>query len=272
MQEQTKEPSLFATIDSAGNDFDIDFSKELKDKIKQNPSFKPQIRYNKEPFGTLIFTNFTAFDFNLFMCFCFVAKDKRNLSIKLSFNDLEFLIGKESKSGKRQKIDKNSARLFKLFDEFCEKAAKVIIKKVDNDGNTYTHLFDSIKIYKERKIIIIRFNTLMVKALNDFTRYTEFELQQYCKLKSKYSKQLYSLLMDTLYKGERSISKDELIRYFSLDDKLARGDNFNKIVLNKAIDEIKKESLFTEFQFEKEYVGNGKSNRKVIAYNFIYKK
>lgn len=268
---QMQEARLFATIDNVESNFDIDFSKELKDNIKKNPNFKPCVRYNKEPFNTLIFTNFTAFDFNLFMCFCFVAKDKRNLSIKLSFDDLEFLIGKISKNGKRQKIDKNPARLFALFDEFCEKAAKIVIKKTTNDKNSYTSLFDNIDIYKERKIIVIRFNALMVSALNNFTKYfTEFELQQYCSLKSKYSKQLYSLLMDTLYIGKRSIGKDELVYYFSLKDKnlAKREDNFYKVILEKVILELK--PLFKNFQFNKEYVSNGKNNRKVIAYNFIY--
>ena len=234
------------------------------------------IAYNKRPFNTLIFTNFTAFDFNLFMCFCFVAKNKRNLSIKLTFDDLEFLIGKLDKNGKRQKLDKNSMRLFTQFDEFCEKAAKIIVRQKRDNSNFYTHLFDSIEIYKKEKSIVIKFNTLMVEALNNITRYfTEFELQQYCNIRSKYAKQLYLLLMDRLYKdkGEFNISKDELIRRFSLSDKklLARQNNFDKIVFGKnIINEIK--SLFTEFSFNKQYLNNGKSNRKVITYKFIYKK
>ena len=262
------------TNDNFQNIFDIDFSKELKSEIAKNPNFKPMVAYNKQPFNTLIFTNFTSLDFNLFMCFCFVAKNKRNSSIKLTFDDLEFLIGKLDKNGKRQKIDKNSVRLFAQLNEFCEKAAKVIVKQVSDDCNSYKRLFDVIDIYKKEKIIVIRFNTLMVEALNNITRYfTEFELQQYCNLKSKYSKQLYLLLMDNLYTGKYKISKDELIRRFSLDDKklLASESNFEKVVFNKSvINEIK--LLFTEFNFTKDYLGNGKNNRKIIAYNFIYKK
>ena len=257
-------------IDNDKKDFDIDFSDELKNEIAKNPNFKPMISYNKKPFNSLIFTNFTALDFNLFMCFCFVAKNKRNSSIKLTFNDLEFLMGKLNKDGNIQKINKNPARLFAQFDDFCEKAAKVIVKQEKNNSNSYTHLFDSIEIYKKEKIIVIRFNALMVECLNNITRYfTEFELQQYCNLKSKYTKQLYVLLMDNLYIGKFKISKDELIRRFSLSDKklLARQNNFEKIVFSeKIMKEIK--TLFCEFSFHKEYG----INNKVIAYNFIYKK
>lgn len=257
-------------VDNDKKDFDIDFSDELKNEIAKNPNFKPMIAYNKKPFSSLIFTNFTALDFNLFMCFCFVVKNKRNSSIKLTFNDLEFLIGKLNKDGNIQKINKNPARLFAQFDDFCEKAAKVIVKQEKNSGNFYTHLFDSIEIYKKEKIIVIRFNALMVECLNNITRYfTEFELQQYCNLKSKYTKQLYVLLMDNFYIGKFKISKDELIRRFSLSDKklLARQSNFEKIVFSeKVVKEIK--TLFCEFSFNKEYG----INNKVIAYNFIYKK
>ena len=75
--------------------------------------------------------------------------------------------------------------------------------------------------------------------------------------------------MDNFYIGKFKISKDELIRRFSLSDKklLARQSNFEKIVFSeKVVKEIK--TLFCEFSFNKEYG----INNKVIAYNFIYKK
>lgn len=270
MQEQTKESSLFATIDGAGNDFDIDFSKELKDRIKENPSFKPKIRYNKKPFSTLIFPNFTPLDFNLFMCFCFVANEKGSLKIKLNFKDLEFLMGR---------VEKNPKRLFERLDEFIKKAMKTIIKQTEFSDkfrtNTYAGFFESIKIYEKEKIIIIQFNELMVSALNNFkfTRfYTQFELKQYCELKSKYSKQLCILLMDNLYTGEPlKKSREELIEYLGLNEKRAYKDenNFKKYILDIVCKELG--GLFTNFKIER-ICGNGKSNRKVIAYNFIYKK
>lgn len=259
---QMQETRLFPAIK---DNFNIDFTKELEQERKLNPSYKPQIKYNKKPFNTLIFPNFTPLDFNIFMCFCFVANEKGDSKIKLNFKDLEFLMGK---------IEKNPKRLFEKLDEFVKKAMKTIIKQVEFDDefrtNTYVGFFDFIKIYEKEKIIIIQFNELMVSALNNFkfTRfYTQFELQQYCSLKSKYSKQLYILLMNHLYTKEPlKKSREELIEYLGLRDKKAYKDenNLKKYILDVICKELSE--LFISFEIERFY-GN---NRKVIAYNFIY--
>lgn len=263
---QMQETRLFpATKDN----FNIDFTKELEQERKLNPSYKPQIKYNKKPFNTLIFPNFTPLDFNIFMCFCFVANEKGDSKIKLNFKDLEFLMGK---------IEKNPKRLFEKLDEFVKKAMKTIIKQVEFDDefrtNTYVGFFDFIRIYEKEKIIIIQFNELMVSALNNFkfTRfYTQFELQQYCSLKSKYSKQLYILLMNHLYiKEPLKKSREDLIEYLNTGVMYKREFDFEKRVLKVIEKEFNDMEIFKNFQFNKEYVSNGKNNRKVIAYNFIY--
>lgn len=98
-------------------------------------------------------------------------------------------------------MKKNKKRLCEKYNNFAEKASKIIIKIVENRGiNTYTGLFNFIKVYDNEKIIIIQFNALMVSALNNFvSNYTCFELGRYCALSSKYSKQFYILLANNLY-------------------------------------------------------------------------
>lgn len=245
-------------------DYDVDFSKDLVECIEKNPNFTPLLRYNKSS-NHLIFTNFTAFDLDLFMCFCFAAREKGNLRIKLKFSDFDFLMGKTAK---------NAKRLFKKLDEFCEKAMKVINKQeILNDKfrtHTYMGFFDSIKIYEKEKVIVIQFNNLMVSILNNITRYyTQFELRQYCALKSKYSKQLYSLLMENLYKGEFYIEKENLLKYFSINS-TKREDNFTQKVIINSLKELK--DLFKDLEFQKNYKNSGVGNRKVIAYKFTYKR
>ena len=252
--------------------YNVDFSKELENNRNKKTNYKPILRYNKDRFEFLIFTDFTAFDFNLFMCLCFAANAKNNLKIKVSFKDLEFLMGK---SEKNQKIDKNPKRLFKQFDKFSEKATKTIVKVVESDGkyntNTYTGFFDFIKVYEREKVIIIQFNELMVSILNNFVdNYTQLELKQYCELKSKYSKQLYALLMGNLYKNKvLRVERDNLIKYLSMQNlKLTQESDLAKI-LDECITSLKSKSLFSYLKVEKEY---STSKNKIIAYNFIYKK
>lgn len=109
----------------------------------------------------------------------------------------------------------------------------------------------------------------MVSVLNNFVdNYTQLELQKYCELKSKYSKQLYALLMGNLYKNKvLRLERDKLIKYLSMQKlKLTQESDLTKI-----LDECKNslKNLFSYLEIEKEY---GTTKNKVIAYNFIYKK
>ena len=111
----------------------------------------------------------------------------------------------------------------------------------------------------------------MVSILNNFVdNYTQLELKQYCELKSKYSKQLYALLMGNLYKNKAlRVERDNLIKYLSMQNlKLTQESDLTKI-LDECITSLKSKSLFSYLKIEKEY---SISKNKIIAYNFIYKK
>ena len=234
MQEQ----SLFTIGGNNKISYNVDFSNTLEISRSKKSDFKPILRYNNEKFRFLIFTDFTALDFDIFMCLCFAANEKGNLKIKISFEDLNFLMDR----GENQKINKNAKRLCQKFNDFAEKATKTIIKITESNGNfdtnTYTGFFDFIKVYEKEKIIIVQFNDLMVSVLNVFVdNYTKLELKQYCKLQSKYAKQLYALLISNLYISEKiglvKFSKDELIKYLSLQKlKLQQESDFDKILDN----------------------------------------
>lgn len=259
-------PSLNENNALISNDefnYNIDFSDELKIRKDRNANFKPLVQYNKDKFQFLVFTDFTTLDFNLFMCLCYIANQKGNLKIKVSFKDLEFLMGKS---------EKNKKRLCEKYNNFAEKASKIIIKIVENKGiNTYTGLFNFIKVYDNEKIIIIQFNALMVSALNNFvSNYTCFELGRYCALSSKYSKQFYILLTNNLYTQKSlKIEKNELIRYLNLNAKFY--NKYNQKLSENILDVIKRDineqQLFNRELQYKRIIGK---NNKTLGYEFIY--
>ena len=261
-------PSLNENNALISNDefnYNIDFSDELKIRKDRNANFKPLVQYNKDKFQFLVFTDFTTLDFNLFMCLCYIANQKGNLKIKVSFKDLEFLMGKNEKK-------KNKKRLCEKYNNFAEKASKIIIKIVENRGiNTYTGLFNFIKVYDNEKIIIIQFNALMVSALNNFvSNYTCFELGRYCALSSKYSKQFYILLANNLYTQKSlKIKKNELIRYLNLNAKFY--NKYNQKLSENILDVIKRDineqQLFNRELQYKRIIGK---NNKTLGYEFIY--
>ena len=247
-------------------DYQVDYTKELNKERSLNKNFNPLVKYNKKPFKTLVFTNFTPLDFNLFITLCFIAKEKGDLKIKVSFKDLEFLMGR---------VERNQKRLIQKYKEFAFKASKTTIYSQNSEIDfAFTPFFKDFRVFGEKKIIILQFNDLMVSALNGFhlTRfYTQFELDKFCSLSSKYSKQLYLLLMNEIYKDKDfEIDKNELYRYFELDKKPAYSQeiNFQMKILDRIKSDLK--DFFKNFEILKIY--DRKNKNKVIAYRFVYDK
>ena len=119
-------PSLNENNALISNDefnYNIDFSDELKIRKDRNANFKPLVQYNKDKFQFLVFTDFTTLDFNLFMCLCYIANQKGNLKIKVSFKDLEFLMGKSEKNKKG--FVKNTIILRKKLQRLLLKSLKI---------------------------------------------------------------------------------------------------------------------------------------------------
>ena len=119
-------PSLNENNALISNDefnYNIDFSDELKIRKDRNANFKPLVQYNKDKFQFLVFTDFTTLDFNLFMCLCYIANQKGNLKIKVSFKDLEFLMGKNEKIKKG--FVKNTIILRKKLQRLLLKSLKI---------------------------------------------------------------------------------------------------------------------------------------------------
>lgn len=119
-------PSLNENNALISNDefnYNIDFSDELKIRKDRNANFKPLVQYNKDKFQFLVFTDFTTLDFNLFMCLCYIANQKGNLKIKVSFKDLEFLMGKSEKIKKG--FVKNTIILRKKLQRLLLKSLKI---------------------------------------------------------------------------------------------------------------------------------------------------
>lgn len=120
-------PSLNENNALISNDefnYNIDFSDELKIRKDRNANFKPLVQYNKDKFQFLVFTDFTTLDFNLFMCLCYIANQKGNLKIKVSFKDLEFLMGKNEKIKKG--FVKNTIILRKKLQRLLLKSLKIV--------------------------------------------------------------------------------------------------------------------------------------------------
>ena len=171
-------------------------------------------------------------------------------------------------SGKREK---NKKRLFEQLNEFAKKTTKVIIKVVKTESNLYTGLFDFIEVFNG--FMIIQFNSLMVSILNNFKFYTQFELKLYCKLKSKYSKQLYLMLLDDFWNKENRLRIDKQTFCEQLDLNFKYNSKFfernlTMKVIKPAVSELNTEKFFKNLSYEKEY----DNSHKVIAYNFVYSK
>lgn len=221
----------------------------------------------KNSFYDLIFPNFNAIDFNFFMALCFLLKEKQDSIIKVDYIAFLKIINKEFY---------NKKRFFKEFDDFCKKAIRVYFHsetsyKANNkdDIGAYFSAISYIKLHKKEGFFEISFNPQISNLLNNIsTFYTSFALKEFCKLKSKYSKLFYLLLIRFVKKGSFSISRERFLEYFSLNNTNYEKEerNINIRIINSSLLELEKFANFKDILCTKIKEKGG----VISAYNFTF--
>ncbi|MCH5322777.1 MAG: replication initiation protein [Helicobacter sp.] len=214
-----------------------------------------------------MFPNFNAKDFDFFMALCFIGKEKGRARIRITFEEISFLIGKKYKDYRR---------FFNEIDSFSQKMMSVTTKekRIQEEGfrtSIYGSFFEKIVIKEEERFLLVQFGSEVLFLLNNLTNnYTQFELREFCSLKSKYSKRLYMFLMQYLFKGEFIIQKESLWDILDLNAKSIslQENSFQRKILAPAFNELK--GIFKTLECLKQK-SNSRGN-PIISFKFVFSK
>ncbi len=148
--------------------------------------------------NSLNFTGFNALDFNFLMVLCNKMCDKDTSKIVLSFEELKEKTNYSSTSIERFVSDmkRMNRKLMRITCDF--ETADEIIMFV---------LFTTFEINLKKKTLTVSVNEKFKFILNELVKnFTRFELDEFVKLESKYSKNLYRLLKQYRSTGRYEVS------------------------------------------------------------------
>ena len=148
------------------------------------------------------FKKFTSVELNLFFAICYKMKEKKSENIRLTFEELKKL----SKYERKGTINDFFSYLKSMYDKLIQ------LNFFYEDEKEYIKfiLFTKYKINKEAQYADVSVNKEFEYILNELTgNFTRFELEEFTKLKSSYSKQMFKLLAQYNSTGVFNISIDD---------------------------------------------------------------
>lgn len=144
------------------------------------------IKYNNR-MNEVSFNKFSKVELDLFFAICYKMKEKKLETIRLSFEELKKL----SKYNKNVTIEEFFERLKSMYD----KLIKLNFFYEDEEKYIKFVLFTKYEINKKKHYVDVSVNKDFEYILNELkVNFTRFELEEFTKLKSSYSKQMFKLL------------------------------------------------------------------------------
>jgi len=215
------------------------------------------VKYHND-LNELTFQRFGQVDFDFFMVLCSKLKDSGSNRLVISFDEFKKLAGYSPKN--------SEARFINSLQSMNQK--QLLSTGLIRQGNKIKQfvLFTEFEIDPDEKIITAKVNSDYMYILNEVTKnFTRFELEEFIRLESKYSKTLYRLLKQFRTTGIYRVTLDEFKRLFGV----SKGYS-NRLILDKIINPSVK-ALAKHFgSLECKVLYEKKPGRPVKGYEFTF--
>ena len=181
------------------------------------------------------FKKFNQSDLDTFMKICMEICEKGTDTVELPFSEIRDSIDYVGKKG----------QFIQTLLQFCQKISGIQIR--DTDGElAVISLFTKLKPIKSREVLQIKVNKENAHYFNDLNKaFTAIGFKEFINMDSKYSKNLYRLLMQWRTKGHCPTEYED--KYFTIDEIIFYLDTPNyepryikRDILEPAIAEINK--------------------------------
>lgn len=196
-------------------------------------------------FNNVSLTALKEKELDILMSVCYKLRDEGTKEVQLSFAELKEL---------SQYHSKNLDRFVKDVEGVFNKFLKLRFRYEDEKRIVNFVLFTRTEILKDERYVSIRVNEEFKYILNELTgNFTKFELSQFVKLNSHYSKNLFRLLKQFSSTGWREFLLSDFRNLLDIPEKY-RISEIDKYVLNeKNIKELSES--FTNLKIIKKYNG-----------------
>lgn len=238
----------------------------------------------KNTLNSIPLSSLNSDDLDLFMFLCSKVKGKGSTLLKIPYLEIKKAIGREEYNNKYftkylERLTKKLANINICFsDELSFEQFNLFPTFIARYNDYYDIRFGNV----EGCTLIVRVNEDYVSLLNDLNlKFTSFELKEYVRLESKYSKNLYRLLKQWRFVGIAPAEKDKDgiykhgiydINYFreimDCPEKYTSNDIMYKIIA-PSIKELREKGCFNNLEVTC-IRDNAKRGRPVKGYYFIF--
>lgn len=185
----------------------------MKEKTIEN---KEIVRYNSDLNTKVFLKNFNALNLNTFITLVALAREKGLETIVIPFAMLKKAMLYTSN---------NEENFIKVLRETNRKILNSVCEIETDERIEQFVFFTSFVISKKNRTLTIKVNEDYMYILNDFNRFTEFGLNNFIKLNSKYVKILYKELMQFKKTGKMFLKMEDFRKKLDIPSTL----NFAKI-------------------------------------------
>ncbi|MGL4534717.1 MAG: replication initiation protein [Fusobacteriaceae bacterium] len=212
------------------------------------------VQYHND-MNKISFGNFKEKEMDLLFSICYKMKNEELSEVTLDFSELKNLSAYS---------DRHKDRFYKDLDSVYKKLLELNMKIESETELVRFVLFTRYKISKDQKKVSIKINEEFKYLLNNLTQnYTRFELNQFVKLKSRYSKNIFKYLKQFQSTKYFFLSLEEFRELLAIP-KSYRMSDIDKQILKPCIAELGE--YFPELKLEKE-----KKGRNVDKLKFSWK-
>lgn len=202
--------------------------------------------------------NFTPVELDLLFAMCNKLKEQEDHVIRINFKDLKQL----------SHYDENTRNLKRFISDLTRVYDKMltITYKIETASKIKKFvLFHTYEIDKENRYIEISTSPDLKYILNNITsNFTKFELEEFSKLRSSYSKNMYRLLKQYKHTGYFKIKTEDFRNRLDIPESY-RMTNITQKVLKPIVDELS--SVFPNLQINKIKAQKG---RKIAYIEFLF--
>lgn len=179
------------------------------------------------------FKGFTATDYDFLMYLCAQMRDCNDDVMTFSLNEIKTATGYD--------YHISNAKFADILDGMNDKLINIKAKVRKGLHSKTMVLFPTFDADGDANTLTVRVNPDFRFLLNELTKnFTQFELQEFTELNSKYSKTLYRLLKQFRSTGEYHVKADELYRLLGCPESYDNRKIMQKII-NPTIKELQRE-------------------------------
>lgn len=227
---------------------------------KRNMAKKKNIVKYSNTLNEVNFTGLDASELNVLFSIFSVIKDKGMEKQIIPFSDFRKMTGIETKD-KEQFVKNVNNTYRKIMGIVCD---------IETETDIYMFtVVNYVRVSKDREFIEIQANDLFVKFFNDLIeRYTIFELKDITELTSKYSKNLYRMLIQFRSTGFCYLSAEQIKVSLDIPETYTPSDILKRCIL-PAIKELTEKEKIENLKYKAIY-DERKQGKPVKAYEFTF--